>query len=358
MWYFVLSTILILASLLPLSNNTHWVFRAAEFGKVQLLVMQVVLLFLGLVIFENKDYLFWTFTALNVLFVIHHLINLFEFTPLYKVHQKKQCELSSQKISILSANVFQENTQYIRFVTLIKKYNPDIFITMESNQAWGKALYVFENDYPYQIKVPLENTYGMHLYSKLKIERSFVHYFVADDLPSIEAKIITKDKYSFTLFAIHPPPPSPTEEHNSKERDGELLSVAKKVRANADSSLVVGDFNNVAWSRSSKLFRKTSQMIDGRIGKGLISTFHAEYWILRYPIDLMFHTADIFVTALKRLEYFGSDHFPLLVEFFINTESTVQESFVEEISKEEMKEVIQIIKEGVEEESTNRKDIE
>jgi endonuclease/exonuclease/phosphatase (EEP) superfamily protein YafD len=354
MWYLVLSTILFLASLLPLSNNTHWIFRAAEFGKVQLLIMQIFLVILGFLFIDKKDGLFWVFSLLTLLCVIHHLINLFEFTPLYKVRQKKRCNVSSQKVSILSANVFQENTQYIRFVSLIQKYKPDIFITMESNQDWEKALFVFENDYPYRIKVPLENTYGMHLYSRLKIKGSTVHYFVADDLPSIEAKIETKDRYTFTLFAIHPPPPSPTEEVNSKERDGELLSVAKKVRANANSSLVVGDFNNVAWSRSSKLFRKTSQMIDGRIGRGFITTFHAEYWLLRYPIDLMFHTADIFVTELRRLEYFGSDHFPLLVEFFINTESNIQEVFVEDITIKEKKDVTQIIKDGINEESTNR----
>lgn len=356
MWYFILSTILIVVSLLPLSTNTHWIFRAAECGKVQLLVMQLIMIILGLLILDNKDYLFWTLTSLNGLFVVHHLINLFEFSPLYKVHQKKHCAISSEKISILSANVFQENTQYIQFVSLIQKYKPDIFITMESNHDWEKALNVLEMGYPYQIKVPLENTYGIHLYSKLNIQSYTVHYFIAEDLPSIEAKIKTDDNYTFTLFAIHPPPPSPTEEVNSKERDGELLSVAKKVRSNSGSSLVVGDFNNVAWSRSSKLFRKTSQMIDGRIGKGLISTFHAEYWLLRYPIDLMFHTADIFVTELKRLEYFGSDHFPLLVEFFINTKSKVQETFVEDITKDELKEVNQIIKDGIKEESTNRAD--
>jgi hypothetical protein len=46
---------------------------------------------------------------------------------------------------------------------------------------------------------------------------------VADDL--IEAKITTADNFKFT-FAVHPPPPSHYEE-NSKERDGELLSIAK-----------------------------------------------------------------------------------------------------------------------------------
>lgn len=356
MWYFILSIILILGSILPLSSNTHWVFRVAEFGKVQLLVLQVLLITLGMILMDRKDSFFWIVSLLSLLCIIHHLINLFEFTPLYKVNQKKRCAVSSQKVSIISANVFQENTEYLRFISIIKKYNPDIFITMESNRPWEKALGVFEKDYLYHIKVPLENTYGMHLYSRLKIKSSAVHYFVADDLPSFEAEIETEDRYTFTLFSTHPPPPSPTEEINSKERDGELLSIAKKVRANADTSLVVGDFNNVAWSRSSKLFRKTSQMIDGRIGKGLISTFHAKYWLMRYPIDLMFHTADIFITELRRLEYFGSDHFPLLVEFFINTESSVQEEFVEDISKEELQEVNQIIKDGIMEESTNRDD--
>jgi hypothetical protein len=61
----------------------------------------------------------------------------------------------------------------------------------------------------------------MHLYSKLKITKHSIHYFVADDLPSIEAKITTADNFKFN-FAVHPPPPSPTEEENSKERDGEL----------------------------------------------------------------------------------------------------------------------------------------
>jgi hypothetical protein len=60
----------------------------------------------------------------------------------------------------------------------------------------------------------------MHLYSKLKIKTQCSLFFVADD--SIEAKITTADNFKFTFFAVHPPPPSPTEEENSKERDGEL----------------------------------------------------------------------------------------------------------------------------------------
>jgi endonuclease/exonuclease/phosphatase (EEP) superfamily protein YafD len=38
--------------------------------------------------------------------------------------------------------------------------------------------------------------------------------------------------------------------------------------------LVSGDFNNVAWAYSSQLFRKTSELIDARIGRGIFATFH------------------------------------------------------------------------------------
>ena len=33
---------------------------------------------------------------------------------------------------------------------------------------------------------------------------------------------------NFGYFGVHPPPPSPNEEKTSKERDGDLLSIAKK----------------------------------------------------------------------------------------------------------------------------------
>ena len=69
----------------------------------------------------------------------------------------------------------------------------------------------------------------MHFYSKIKIDESKTHYFVADDIPTIEAHLETDDGFKFVFFGIHPPPPSPTEEETSKERDGDLLSTAKRV---------------------------------------------------------------------------------------------------------------------------------
>ncbi|TDE04873.1 endonuclease/exonuclease/phosphatase family protein [Flavobacterium sandaracinum] len=333
---------------------THWFYRFFEFGKIQILILQITTLVLSFILIDKSDVWVRTLQLLTLLSILSHTIALYKYTSFHKTIQKEHCDISSEIITVLSANVFQENKEYRKFLALLDKYNPDIFLTMESDQNWETALSVLENKYKYNVKVALNNTYGMHLYSKLKIINHSVHYFVADDLPSIEAKIRTPDDFEFTFFAVHPPPPSPTEEENSKERDGELLSIAKKIKQNSDTCVILGDFNNVAWAKSSILFRKTSETIDGRIGRGFISSFHTKYWFLRFPIDLMFHTADVFIEDLKSLEHFGSDHFPIYAKFFINKKTSKQEDLTENLEEEEQEVVQEIIAEGINEKSDNR----
>ncbi len=354
MWFIIISVLLLIASAVPYIPLTHWFFRFFEFGKIQILIFQIIALTLSFVFIEESQIEIHILQLLTFVSILFHIATLYKYTSFYKTIEKDHTHISSEIITVISANVFQENTNYDAFISLIHKHDPDIFLTMESDKKWEKALSVLETKYPYNIKIGLTNTYGMHFYSKLKITDHTVHYFVADDLPSIEAKIQTTDDFKFTFFAVHPPPPSPTEETNSKERDGELLSIAKKIKKNSDSCVVVGDFNNVAWAKSSILFRKTSETLDGRMGRGFISSFHTKYWFLRFPIDLMFHTPDVFIEELKTLEHFGSDHFPILSKFFINKKSSKQKHLTEDLEEGEHEEVEEIIEEGINEISDNR----
>jgi endonuclease/exonuclease/phosphatase (EEP) superfamily protein YafD len=354
MLFYIFSILLIISSFIPLVQNPHWFFRFFEFGKVQLFQLLLLTFILGLLFVENKDLLFFVVLSLNLLTLAFHVKDLFPYTKFHSIPTKVKTNSCSETISIISANIYQDNSDYNRFISLIEKHNPDIFLTMESNQKWENALSHFDKTYPFHVKVALENTYGIHLFSKLKIISHQVHYFVADDIPSIEAKIMSNDGFTFNLFGVHPPPPSPTEEENAKERDGELLSVAKVVKSKSEPCVVVGDFNNVAWAKSSLLFRKTSELIDARIGRGLFSTFHAKYWFFRFPIDLFFHSTDVFVEELKTLDYFGSDHFPIYSSFHINQKNKEQEELIETLEHEEKKEINGIIRDGINEESENR----
>ena len=134
----------------------------------------------------------------------------------------------------------------------------------------------------------------------------------------------------------------------------DLLSVAKTTKKLTKPVLVIGDFNNVAWSNSSILFKKASELIDPRIGRGFISTYHAKYKLLRFPIDLMFHSEEIFIEKLDTLEQFGSDHLPVLCEFYIDKKNPKQMEEIETTTIEEEQKVEEMIEEGKEETSETR----
>lgn len=349
--FIILSILLILISILPFIKHQHWVFKSAEFIKIQLSILQTITI-VGLLVFTKKNTLFWSVFTIQISLILYHLYLLLHYTKFYKIKHKGAEHLNKTKI--ISANIYQFNKHYSRFIDLIERQQPDIFVTMESNKNWEFALQKLEKQYPHTQKVTLENTYGMHLYSKIPFEIVKTHFFVAEDVPSMEAHFKTEDGKDFILFCVHPPPPSPTEEETSKERDGDLLSVAKLVKKTKKPTLVLGDFNSVAWSTISKLFRKNSELIDGRKGRGILASFHAKYWFLRAPLDLVFHSTTIFINELKILENIGSDHFPICCVFSIDTTNSSQEDEVETISVEEKIETEKIIERGKNEESTAR----
>lgn len=352
----VVSSLLILLSILPFIQHQHWVFRVAEFIKLQLLFLQVIV-FSITCFYVNQLAILWYIHGVQLLLIGYHIYILMRYTKFWKSTAVVPTKQASDKIKIISCNIYQFNQEYHRFIDLIIQENPDIILTMESNSDWEQALRVLEKKYPNYQKVTLENTYGMHFYSKLKVNNKQTHYFVADDLPSIEAELETRDGHKFVFFGTHPPPPSPTEEANSKERDGDLLSIAKRVRDYKLPVLVIGDFNNVAWAKSSILFKKTSGLIDARIGRGIISTFHSKYWFFRVPLDLLFHSPEIYIDKLFTYPNIGSDHFPVGCTFFIVKQSDEQEDLVKELENGEMQEVNELIAEGKKEESDNREDL-
>lgn len=348
-----ISALLILLSVIPFIQNQHWVFRVPEFMKLQLLPLQIIVFIIGLFYVTTFPVL-WYIQAAQLALIIYHIYILARYTKFWKIKITGQSPNASDSVKIISCNIYQFNKAYHRFIALIEKEQPDIFLTMESDTGWEQAMRVLEKDYPHYEKVTLDNTYGMHFYTKLKVCAVQTHYFVADDLPSIEATLETKDGYQFIFFGVHPPPPSPTEEATSKERDGDLLSVAKRVRDYTLPVLVTGDFNNVAWAKSSILFKKTSMLIDGRIGRGIISSFHTRYWFFRVPLDLLFHSPDIFIDKLFTYPSIGSDHFPIGCIFHINKQSAEQKEHVQNLEQGEMKEVNEMIAEGEKTDSDNR----
>ena len=223
-------------------------------------------------------------------------------------------EDNDDNISILVSNVLTTNRNYDKLIDLIHSRDPDVLLTLESDKKWEDALTVIEGSYDHCVKVPLDNLYGMHLYSKLPLVNMEVKYLVQDGIPSIHGQLKLPNGKIVSIHCLHPKPPSPTESKTSTNRDAELLLAGREIDSDADLVLVFGDLNDVAWSRTTKLFQKMSGLMDPRRGRGFFNTYNANYRLLRWPLDHVFHSNDFTLIEVARERNIGSDHFPMYIK--------------------------------------------
>jgi endonuclease/exonuclease/phosphatase (EEP) superfamily protein YafD len=218
---------------------------------------------------------------------------------------------TDQQLSVITANVLKKNRNSDALISLVKQYQPDILVTLESDKWWEDKLDVLTADMPYSIKCPLDNLYGMHVYSRLPICDEKVAYLVEDDIPSIHVSVLLRSGDKVRMYFVHPAPPSPTENTESAERDAELITIARHIGDTTQPVIVTGDLNDVAWSRTTRLFRKISGLLDPRVGRGIYNTFHVSFPFLRWPLDHIFHSPHFTLKTIHRLQSIGSDHFAL-----------------------------------------------
>ena len=218
----------------------------------------------------------------------------------------------NNEIRIFAANVLQDNHQYEKMLSHINNSDPDVVFLLETNEAWKNGMKDLEQKYPNTLFCPLENTYGLLLYSRLKLENPQIQYLVKKDIPSIEAVVILSSEQKVQLWGLHPEPPLPGENLYSTAKDKELMKVALKAKDCDLPCIVFGDLNDVAWSHTTELFRKTSGLLDPRRGRGFYNTFSAHHWFIRFPLDYIFCSEEFGLIGMKRMPKNGSDHFATL----------------------------------------------
>ncbi|MGO3641685.1 MAG: endonuclease/exonuclease/phosphatase family protein, partial [Psychrobacter sp.] len=240
--------------------------------------------------------------------------------------QKVESPTISGRFKLMISNVLTPNDQTQKLVNLVQRKEPDVLVILESDEKWETALHQIEPDYPYTVKVPLDNLYGMHLYSKLELIDPVVKYLMIDDIPSVHSQLRLQNGRVIWLYCLHPMPPSPTEADKSTTRDAELLMVGKHIKENNQTAILAGDLNDVAWSKTTRRFQRISGLLDPRIGRHFINTFHADYPFLRWALDHIFHSACFTVVDIQRLPSIGSDHFPVMTTLQYEPEKTSQQA--------------------------------
>ncbi|MAD77487.1 MAG: endonuclease [Rheinheimera sp.] len=308
------SLLLALLTLLPLWRFEAWWVRGLDFPRLQLAVLAVVIVVLQLLFTDLTQFNQWSMLLISSGCLLFQLWWILPYTPLFsKEVMATAADSTSPCIAILNSNVLGPNRNAQALIDLVKQHQPDILVTLESNSWWQQQLDQLSDSYPHSVKCPLDNLYGMHVYSRLPLHNASLQFLVEEGVPSIHAEAELTDGSRIAVHFLHPAPPSPSENYSSEERDAELLVVASSVKDVTTPVIVAGDLNDVAWSETTRLFRKISGLLDPRIGRGMFNSFHADYPFMRWPLDHIFHSSHFTLQQLQRLPSIGSDHFPMLV---------------------------------------------
>lgn len=309
-----LSLLFIALTLLPLIRSPAWWIRVWDYPRLQLATALGVLLLAKVILLyvspEGATLSAVLLTIATALACGWQAYAIWPYAPVHTVQSLPAHEPDVENgLAVIVANVLQTNRNSAGLIEIVGEMQPDILIALETDAWWDEQLAVLDEEYPHNVRIPLENTYGMHVFSRLKLRDVCVREIVSPGIPSVRATVRLRSGEECELYAVHPEPPLPRKD--VAKRDAELLLVAREARQRRRPMLVAGDLNDVAWSHTTRLFQRISGLLDPRVGRGIFATFNARHRLVRWPLDHLFHDRSFRLLEMKVLRGYGSDHFPI-----------------------------------------------
>lgn len=305
--------ILIAATLVPLIPTNWWPIRIFAFPQAQIAVLLVIVAVVALLALDlSKGWPKVLIAALGAA-VIYQLSYLLNYSPLAKVEAAgvPQCR-ADRRVSLLVLNVLESNSDYDATIRLVRQVKPDLFLAMETDWRWARALRRLTSQMPNVVAEPRDDPWGIMFFSRLPLKNAAIRHLVQGYVPSVRAWVELGSGDRFIFHGLHPKPPLM---HSSARGDAELVIAGREVRRSGEPSILAGDLNDVPWSATTQLFQQVSGMLDPRVGRTFLATFMTDNPLLRWPLDHAFVTGSFRVVSFKRLRDVGSDHFPLLATF-------------------------------------------
>lgn len=320
-----ISLIALILTLLPIADSNNAYIRIWDFPRPQILALLFIGVLLIPVAFDHTRRRIWLVVLVLLMAAFYQGWRIWPYTPLHSVQAEAadRCAKGTD-FKILTANVLIDNRDSGLLLDLIDIHNPDIVLLVETDRWWADQMASLDDTYPHRLLEPLDNSYGMLLYSKLPLIEPQIRYLVEPNVPSMLTGVWLRSGKEIRLYGLHPRPPP---KHRTANRDAEILIVGKEVSNASDSArvIVAGDLNDVAWSDTTRLFQEISGLLDPRIGRGLYATFNANWPLLRWPLDHVFYSDEFLLNRIEVQPYIGSDHFPFFIEVCLKESASVRQ---------------------------------
>ncbi|WOI57312.1 endonuclease/exonuclease/phosphatase family protein [Palleronia sp. LCG004] len=312
----IAAALFVVATALPLAPSHAWWVRAWDFPRVQLLILGVIVLFSAIFLAPVWK---WAIVVPVLAGCIYQAIRILPYTPLMPTEMTLlDRDDSGSQVVILASNVEEPNDRYDDVAQQIREVDPDILFLMETDQTWYDQLEKGVTAYPNVVTELRNNYYGLIFATRLKVHAAHVTYLTPDDTPTLFAELETDAGNRFRFIGLHPRPPVPG--NSTDDRDAQIIFSARFAREQDMPVIAVGDFNDAAWSDTSRRFKHVGGYVDPRVGRGMIASFDAKSRLLRAPIDQFYATPDIGVVEFRRGPAVGSDHFPMISRIELDPE--------------------------------------
>lgn len=305
----VAGSLLVLATALPLVPTNDWWVRIWDFPRIQIAVLIGLVLLAMPFAFQGHRPRTWALASGLLLALAVQLVCIWPYTPLHapEVEAEASCDASSE-VRLVTANVLMTNRNAEPLLEQLRRLEPDLVLLFETDDWWDERLASLKARYPHAVSRPRNDTYGFHLFSRFELIDPKVRSLIDEYVPSLRTGLRLPSGALIDLHGVHPKPPP---HQDTARRDAELLLAAQEVRETRAPSILTGDLNDVAWSRTTQLFRRVGGLLDPRIGRGPYPTFNANWPLLRWPLDHVFFEPEFALVELRVLGDIGSDHFPV-----------------------------------------------
>lgn len=341
---FALIACLALLTVLPVSRLPHGAIRVADFPRIQVLCLALAALVAAQFFLAGPALV--TAAAILIGVVVAQGWHVLRFTPAWRSQSVRADPLQAgdegRQISIMSSNVKKSNRDFGRLLDVVARTDPDIVILLEVDQDWLEGVAALRQAYTQAVEHPLDNGYGMAVYSRLPFFETELRELLVTGVPSLKTGVRLRSGERLRLYVLHPEPPVPT--LGTEGRDGEIGLVGLEVSRDTLPAIVTGDLNDVAWSATTRRFQRISRLLDPRVGRGLFNTFDARIPLIRWPLDHLFHDARFRLIDMRRLPDIGSDHFPIWFRLVITGTQAAEEmpALAEDAEIAEIEEVVKV----------------
>lgn len=303
----VLNLLLVLASLgtmIGFLGQVWWGFDAATHFRMQYLV---VLLFCAVL------YLLLKYVRRAVLASLFGLLNFVFIVPFYLGGESAP---AANSYRLVMANIEYVNEDVEAVQSFIRSADADILILEEFTPAWEEHLANLKTEYPYFEAVPRTDAWGIALFSRIPYDSLSVDDTGPRGYPTIYARY-NLDGSPVTVIGTHPA--HPIGEENTEARDVQLATLVEFASQRTEPVLMCGDFNTTFWSVNFMTFLADADLYNAARGFGFPATWPTSFPPVLVPFDHCLVSHEILIHEFETGPDTGSDHYPILIEFSIET---------------------------------------